>query len=183
MNYWLLFIPVLSTLLGLIGSWIAVKILFQKIIPGRQQDLAEKIGKAISAEFSFTDIEKKISDPENVKKIMPLVEEHVDDFLRNKLKAKMPVIGMLIGDKTINSLKEVFLQEIEDLFPQVLKQFAGNLQNELDIETMITQKIAAIPPGQLERMFSPALHYFQLTGTITGFIIGLINVIIFLLLK
>jgi uncharacterized membrane protein YheB (UPF0754 family) len=183
MNYWFLLIPVLSALIGFISSWIAGKILFQKIIPQRQQYLAKKIGKTVSAEFSFTDLEKKISDPETIKKIMPLVEEHVDDFLRNKLKAKMPVIGMLIGDKTINSLKEVFLQEIEDLFPKVLKQFVGNLQNELDIETMITQKITAVPPEQFERMFSPALRYFKLAGAIIGFIIGLINVIIFLVLN
>ena len=183
MNYWFLLIPVLSALTGFIGSWIAGKILFQKIIPKRQQYLAEKIGKTVSTEFSIADLKKKISDPENVKKVMPLVEEHVDDFLRNKLKAKMPVIGMLIGDKTINSLKEVFLQEIEDLFPQVLKQFAGNLQSELDIETMIAQKITAIPSGKLRRAFSPALRYFQFAGTITGFIIGAINVFIFLLLE
>jgi uncharacterized membrane protein YheB (UPF0754 family) len=183
MNYWLLLIPVLSALVGLIGSRVAWRILLQKIIPRSQQDLAKKIAKAISNEFSFTDIEQKISDPENVKKIMPLVEKHIDDFLRNKLKAKMPVIGMFIGDKTITSLKEVFLQEIEDLFPQVLKQFSGNLQNELDIETKIAQKIATIPPGRLEEMFSPALRYFQFTGAIAGFIIGLINVIIFFLLE
>lgn len=114
---------------------------------------------------------------------MPVVEEHVDDFLRNKLKEKMPVIGMFIGDKTINSLKEVFLKEIEDLFPQVLKQFTSNLRSQLDIETMVVNKITSVSSRQLEKMVSPALKYLQLTGAITGFIIGAINLVIFLFMK
>jgi uncharacterized membrane protein YheB (UPF0754 family) len=183
MNYWLLIIPIVSAIIGWIGSWIAGKIFLYRIIPKRQQALAEKIGKAVSAEFSFTDLEKKISDPDNVKKIMPLVEEHIDDFLRNKLKEKMPMIGMFIGNKTIDSLKEVFLKEIEDLFPQVLKQFAGNLQNELNIEAMITKKITTVRTADLEKMFSPALHYFQFAAALTGLIIGLINVALFVLVK
>jgi hypothetical protein len=57
-------------------------ITFQGIFPKRQKQFAEKLGKLVSAEFlSFTDIEQKISDPDNLKKIMPMIESHVDDFL------------------------------------------------------------------------------------------------------
>jgi len=183
MNYWLLLIPVLSALLGWLGTWAAGKLFFYKIIPSRQQELAKMTGKAISAEFSFASFENKILDPENTRKIMPLVEAHVDDFLRNKLKEKMPVIGMFIGNKTIDSLKEVFLKEIEDLFPQVLKQFTGNLQSELDVETMISNKITSVSAGRIEKMFSPAIRYFEVMGAAAGFLIGVINIIIFLILK
>src|SRR6476646_1651503 len=126
MNYWQLIIPVFSVIIGWLSAWIACKIFLYRIIPHNRQSLAEKAGKAASAAFPFADLEQRILDPDSIKKIMPLVEEHVDDFLRNKLKEKMPVIGMFIGNKTIDSLKEVFLKEIEELFPQVLKQFAGN---------------------------------------------------------
>jgi uncharacterized membrane protein YheB (UPF0754 family) len=183
MNYSLLLILFISAIISWLGSWIAGKIFLYRIIPRRQQALAEKIGKAVSAAFSFADLEKKIVDPDNIKKIMPLVEEHIDDFLRNKLKEKMPVVGMFIGNKTIDSLKEVFLKEIEDLFPQVLKQFSGNLQSELDIEKMVINKITTVRPASLEKMLSSAFSYFQFTAFLTGFIIGLINIVIFLILK
>jgi hypothetical protein len=49
-------------------------------------------------------------------------------FLRIKLKDEMPMLSMFIGDKTITSLKKFFMQEIEILFPQVMKQFAANLE-------------------------------------------------------
>jgi uncharacterized membrane protein YheB (UPF0754 family) len=80
-------------------------------------------------------------------------------------------------------MKEIFLKEIEDLFPQVLKQFAGNLQSELKIESMVANKITSVSAGQLEGAISPALRYFQLSGAMTGFIIGVINVIFFLFIK
>lgn len=181
MNYWLILIPFISALIGWLGSWVAGKMLVEKIIPRRQQQLATEIGIAASAGFSFADIEKKISDPENIKRVMPVVETHIDDFLRHKLKAKMPMIGMLIGDKTINSLKEIFLKEIEEMFPPLMQQFAGNLKNEFDIQTLVTTKINSITPGQFQKALSPVLGYYRHTGAITGFIIGVINAGLFLL--
>jgi len=177
MNYWLLLIPIVSATLGWIGMWAGGRVLLYRIIPSRREELARTIGKTVSDTFSFADIEKKISDPASIKSVMPVVEEHVDDFLRNKLKAKMPVVGMFIGDKTINSLKEVFLKEIEDLFPQVLKQFAGNLQKNLDIEAMVTKKITTVSASQISTALSPALRYFCFAGAVTGFLIGSINLL------
>ncbi len=160
MNYWLLLIPVIAAIVGWAGSWISGKVLVQKIVPSRQSQLAAAIGTSVSAAFSMADIERKINDPENIKKVMPVVEVHIDDFLRNKLKAKMPMIGMLIGDKTINSLKEVFLKEIEEMFPQVMTKFTGNLKNEFDIGTLVTAKINSVSPAQVQKIFSPVLRYF-----------------------
>ncbi|MDP4262087.1 MAG: DUF445 domain-containing protein [Bacteroidota bacterium] len=183
MNYWFLFIPVISAIIGWAGSWVAGKILLFKVIPKHRQGIAEKIGAIVSAEFPFSSIEEKIMDPATIKKIMPLVEEHIDDFLRNKLKEKMPVISMFIGDKTINSLKEVFLKEIENIFPQVLKRFAGDLQSKLNIGELVTEKVKGIPAPQLENLFGPVLKYFRFTGAATGFVIGLINMIFFYILR
>lgn len=178
MNYWLLLIPIFSAALAWIITWIAGRLFVYKIIPSRQRELAKTMGKIASQQFSMTDLEKKLSDPSNIKSVMPVVEEHVDDFLRNKLKAKMPVVGMFIGDKTINSLKEVFLQEIEELFPQVLNRFAGNLGRDIHIDVIVEKKITDVSVSQIATTFRPVLRYFCLVSAITGFIIGLLNVII-----
>ena len=86
---------------------------------------------------------------------MPVIENHVDDFLRSKLKDKIPVLSMFIGEKTITSLKEVFMQEIETIFPEVMKQFAGNLKNELDLEEIVIKKVAGFSSDKLEEI----LHF------------------------
>src|SRR5512138_408437 len=99
MNYWLILIPIISAFIGWFTNWVAIKMLFhprepkkilgltiQGIFPKRQTILAANLGKLVSDEFlSFADIEKKISDPTNLKKIMPMIDTHVEDFLRRKL--------------------------------------------------------------------------------------------------
>ncbi len=197
MNYWLLIIiPAISAFIGWVTNWVAIKMLFHPrdpkkilgitfhgIFPKRQQQFAEKLGKLVSAEFlSFDDIEQKISDPENLKKIMPLIENHIDDFLRNRLSNEMPVISMFIGEKTINKLKESFMKEIELLFPQVMKQYAANLKHELDLEQIVIKKVAGFSSDKLEevlyQIMSKEFRFVEIIGAVIGFIIGLMQVLI-----
>lgn len=158
-------------------------ITFHGIFPKRQQKFAEKLGKLVSAEFlSFDDIEQKISNPDNLQKIMPLIEEHIDDFLRNRLKDEMPVISMFIGDKTITNLKGMFMKEIESLLPIVMKKYAANLKEELDLEQIVTQKVAAFSSDKLEevlyQIMSKEFRFVEIIGAVIGFIIGSLQVLI-----
>ena len=201
MNYWLLIIPLLSSFIGWITLWIAIRMLFhprepkrilgitfQGIFPKHQPQLAEKLGSLVNREFlSYINIEQRVGDPTHLKKIMPMIETHVDDFLRIKLKAEIPMLSMFIGDKTISSLKKVFMQEIEILFPQVISQFAANLQAELDLERMVISKVAGFSSDKLEGMLKEGLskefRFVALLGAAIGFIVGWIQVLIVLALS
>lgn len=197
MNYWLLFIiPLISAFIGWITNWVAIKMLFHPrqpktilgirfhgIFPKRQQQFAEKLGKTVSVQFlSFEDIEKQISDPENLKKIMPLIENHIDEFLKVKLAEEIPMISMFIGDKTVALLKQALMKEIESLFPVVMKQYGVNLKDQLDIEKIITRKVAAFSSDKLEELLyqimSKEFRFVEIIGAVIGFIIGLIQVIL-----
>lgn len=156
---------------------------FQGIFPKRQKQFAEKLGKLVSDEFlSFGDIEEKISSPENLKKIMPLIESHVDEFLRNRLSNEMPLLSMFVGDKTINKLKAAFMIEIESLFPQVMRQYAGNLKTELDLEHIVIQKVSAFSSDKLEetlyQIMSREFRFVEIIGAVIGFIIGVVQVLL-----
>jgi uncharacterized membrane protein YheB (UPF0754 family) len=196
MNYWLILIPLISAFIGWVTNWVAIKMLFHPrepkkivgitfhgIFPKRQQQFAEKLGKLVSAEFlSFEDIEQKISNPDNLKKVMPMIETHVDEFLRNRLKDEMPVISMFIGDKTITNLKTMFMKEIESLFPQVMKQYATNLKTELDLEQIVIKKVAGFSSDKLEeilyQIMSKEFRFVEIIGAVIGFIIGIVQIII-----
>lgn len=199
MNYWLLIIPVISAFIGWVTNWVAIKMLFhprepkrflgitfQGIFPKRQQQFAEKLGKLVSDEFlSFSDIEEKISSPENLKKVMPYIEQHIDDFLRYKLSEEMPVISMFIGDKTIQKMKSAFMKELESIFPQLMKQFAGNLKTELDLEHIVIKKVSSFSSDKLEELLyqimSKEFRFVEIIGGIIGFIIGMVQVVITIL--
>lgn len=199
MNYWLLTIPVISAFIGWVTNWVAIKMLFHPrepkkilgitfhgIFPKRQKQFAEKLGRLVSSEFlSFTDIENKISSPENLKKIMPLIEEHIDNFLRHKLSDQMPFLSMFIGDKTINTLKEVFMRELEVLFPEVMKKYAGNLKDELDLEQIVINKVASFSSDKLEdilyQIMSKEFRFVEILGGVIGFLIGVLQIVITML--
>jgi uncharacterized membrane protein YheB (UPF0754 family) len=135
--------------------------------------------------LSFKDIEEKITHPDNIKKVMPLVDEHIDSFLSNKLAATMPMLSMFIGDKTIAQLKEVFMAELEELFPQLMKNYMNSLQSELDLEKIVINKVAGFSSDKLEEVLnnimSKEFRFVEIIGAVLGFIIGLLQVLITLL--
>ncbi|MGL6266528.1 MAG: DUF445 domain-containing protein [Chitinophagaceae bacterium] len=199
MNWWLISIPIISGFIGWVTNWVAIKMLFHPrnpvrvlgltfhgIFPKRQKQFAEKLGKLVSEELlSFTEIEQKIINPANLKKMMPLVEAHVDDFLRNKLKDVFPVISMFIGDKTINELKGFFMTELEALFPVLMQRYMKNLQQELDLEKIVIEKVSGFSSDKLEEILmgimSKEFRFVEILGGVLGFLIGLIQVGITLL--
>lgn len=196
MNWWLITIPFISAFIHWITIWMALKLLFhprkpvnilgfklQGVFPKRQQQIAESLGRIVGQELlSFNDIHEKITDPENVKKILPLAEEHIDHFLRVKLKEVMPMISMFIGDKTINQLKTVFMQELEALFPVIMERYVNNLQSELDLEKIVVEKIAGFSSDRLEQMLNQILtkefRFVEVIGTVLGFVIGIFQILI-----
>ncbi|MBK6634956.1 MAG: DUF445 domain-containing protein [Chitinophagaceae bacterium] len=155
----------------------------QGIIPANQQQVAEKIGKLVSAEmFSMNTLQQKAADPENFNKLKPEIEMHIDQFLRVRLKDTFPMLSMLMGDKTINQLKTAFLLELENLFPVLMKNYITTLEKDLDIEKTVTQKIAGFPVHKMEELFyisaKKQLCKAQLAGALIGLLMGLIHILI-----
>lgn len=191
---WLL--PFISAFIGWFTNWIAIKMLFHPkepryilgirfhgIFPKRQRQFAEKLGKLVSEQLlSFQDIEQKITHPENLKKIMPQVEEHIDHFLRVKLAEQMPVISMFIGDKTISELKSIFTKELETLFPVIMQKYMGSLQDQLDLEKIIVDKVSGFSSDKLEEILNAIMakefRFVEVIGGVLGFVIGLLQILI-----
>lgn len=155
----------------------------QGIFPKRQKQFAEKLGSLISNEFlSFQDIEQKIANPSNLKKVLPEVEKHVDQFLHHKLSELFPMISMFIGEKTISSLKFALMAELESIFPVIMSKYVGELKQDLDLEQIVIEKVSAFSSDQLEDMLykimSKEFRMVEILGGVLGFIIGIIQVII-----
>lgn len=189
-------IPLISAFIGWFTNWIAIKMLFhprlpvkilgitfQGIFPKRQVQFAQKLGKLVSEELlSFKDIEAKITNGDNLQQVMPLVETHIDNFLRNKLAAEMPIISMFIGDKTIEQLKSVFMKELESLFPVLMTNYMDKLRHELDLEAIITEKVSNFSSDKLEEILkaimSKEFKFIEIIGAVLGFFIGILQVFI-----
>ncbi|NLR58757.1 DUF445 family protein [Chitinophaga polysaccharea] len=185
------FLPVIAALIGWLLNSLATTLLFRPyqpvkigfitlhgMFPKRQAQLAAGIGAMVAGSFSFEDIKRKLTDPEKIKKIIPLVETHLDAFLRERLPKAMPVLSMFIGDSIVNQIKSHLVAELDTLFPVLINQYLDNAEKDLDLEKMVTEKITAISAEELERtvhrLLPAALRQFKWLGALTGFITGLI---------
>lgn len=192
-------IPFISAFIGWFTNWIAIKMLFHPkkpvkilgitfigIFPKRQVQFAEKLGKLVSDELlSFQDIESKITNPANIDQLMPQIDAHIDHFLRVKLADQMPVISMFIGDKTIQQMKSVFMAELKELFPGIMKTYIGNLQRDLDLEKIVVDKVKGFSTDKLEQILndimSKEFRFVEIIGGVLGFLIGIVQVILTLI--
>ena len=185
----------LSAFTGWVTTWIAIKMLFhprrpikilgltiQGIFPKNQRLIAEKLGQVVGKELlSFDEIEEKVTNPDNLQKLRPDIETHIDHFLRNKLKEVFPMASML-GEKTIIQLKEAFLMELELLFPVLMKSYMNKLQHDLDLEKIVTEKVAGFSSEKLEDILNQItkkeFKFLEIIGGGFGLLIGLAQVIV-----
>ncbi len=192
-------IPLISAFIGWFTNWIAIKMLFhpreprklfgitfQGIFPKRQQVFAAKLGKLVSDELlSFSDISSKLTHPDNLKSVMPVIEKHIDRFLREQLPEQMPLISMFIGESTIQELKGVFVKQLEVIFPEVMQTYVNTLKSQLDLEAIVTQKVAGFSSDKMEQILMSIMQkefrFVEIIGGILGFLIGLLQVFITIL--
>jgi len=200
MIWWLYVTPFLAALLGWIMASAGLGLLFrpykpftiagfsiQGLLPKKQPALAAQAGKLGASMLPVKEIAAKLTHPDNVKKIMPQAEEQIDHFLRVKLVKSMPVVGMFVGDKTINTLKGLFITELEQLFPEIMQRYIERLEEDFNVAQLVTAKIAAIPPREIESactgILKKELRTVKLFAALMGFVIGGIQLAILLLLR
>ncbi len=185
--------PLIAAFIGWITTWIAIKMLFhprnpvrflgitiQGVFPKRQRLVAEKLGQVVARELiHFDEIAAMLKDPEQLKNLTPTIEKHLDDFLRIKLKEKMPMIAMFAGESTIQKIKEGMLEEIELLLPELISQYTDSLGKRIDIEKIVTEKVASYSSDKLEDILQAVMKkefwFLELVALVLGFVIGLIQ--------
>jgi uncharacterized membrane protein YheB (UPF0754 family) len=189
-------LPFISAFIGWFTNWIAIKMLFhpreprqilgftlQGIFPKRQKQFAEKLGQLVAKELiSFDDIVAKINKPETIQKAIPHIEDHIDKFIKVKLKEEIPLLSMFINDKSIESIKRGMVKEIEQLFPTLITKMTDGVKGELDIEKIVTDKVSNFSSDKLEEILnaimSKEFRFVEIVGAVLGFIIGIIQILL-----
>jgi uncharacterized membrane protein YheB (UPF0754 family) len=159
----LIVIPLMSAILGWLIAWLFIKLIFapwhnglKNFIQGLQ---IESIVPASASKAQF-------------EAILPLIDDKFDQFFKQKLGEKMPMISMFIGDKTVAQLKSIFLEELQLIFPAVLNQFLYNAKN--DFTNTIHSKWRLI----LEPILLKATRKYRIIAFLIGLIWGIILLLI-----
>lgn len=192
MNYVFL---ILHPLAGALTGWLTVRlsiyllfrparpkrilgITIQGIFPKRQQQWAGKLGKTVARELMPVEaLSGKLKDPEALKLLMPGIEAHIDAFLRDRLKEKIPVLAMFLSDSILETIKASLMEEIEALLPLVIGQATDSVSSKLDIEKLVSAKVAGLSSASLEAQLTEALSKelgkLCLLGACIGLVFGL----------
>ncbi len=92
---------------------------------------------------------------------------------------------MFIGENTITELKTVFLEELQSLFPELIKNYINGLKEDVDLEAVVTSKIESFQVNDLKEIirnnFGKQLTYLGISSTVIGFVIGVFQLFIVLL--
>lgn len=170
----LILIPLMTAFLAWFISWSFIKLLFfphKKINlfgcqwEGALYPLIQSI--QLDQLIAATPIDKQIEQ------VIPFIDAKLDDFFKNRLAEKLPMISMFIGDKTIAQLKGVFIEELSSLFPSLINQFSASLL--ADFNANFKQKLAP----KLETIVLKATAKFRIAALLMGILWGfLINWVI-----
>lgn len=198
-NFTLWLLPVISAFIGWFTNWIAIKMLFhpkqpvrflgitiQGIFPKRQRQFAIKLGQLVARELiHFDQIAGQLKDPEQLNALKPAIESHVDAFLKVRLQERIPMLAMFMGESTLEKIKAGLLEEIDMLLPEVIGQYTDRLAQKVDIEQMVTEKVANFSSDKLEdilvHIMSREFRFVEIIGGVLGFVIGLVQVLLTML--
>ena len=138
------------------------------IVPFKWRYLSDKwLGQ-----IDLTEIIPQLTKNDAFDNLKPVINEKLDDFFRHKLSAKLPIISMFIGDKTIEDLKEVFMEELSLLFPLLIAEFSAHLNK--DLNTQWHQKFSKIIQQKIIQASRPFRWVTFALGAIWGAVIALI---------
>lgn len=172
--------PFVFALVGWLIARLAVAVyisLFEK----KKAYLSDAIGNYVEQQFSFAGIEQRLTEPAAIEAILPFAEQHIDEFLRKKLPAAMPMLAMFISDKLVADMKAIFMNELKELFPAVIQQYLTNVKKTIHIKDMVSTKLNAISSSTIQPFLKKQLLMVGYACAATGFVCGCLYIFLTLL--
>lgn len=133
--------------------------------------IGNEIGKVLPTMAEPIANQLSLSD---LSQMTPVIEEHLDKYLRIRLKEKLPVIASFIGEQTIVKLKASMLEEIALLLPIILSKYVQTTLTNATISSKIEAAIADINPNKIENIMGPIIRKALRKSTLIFGIMGII---------
>ncbi|MCL7474795.1 MAG: DUF445 family protein [Methanosarcinales archaeon] len=194
MDYSLFIFPIVGGLIGYTTNYIAVKMLFrphkpigigplkiQGVLPKRRNDIATSIAATVEEELI------SIKDLTVILKNLDLgteIDEMVDDFFRSSdYDGKSEILSKI--NVTINSyMRSKVKKSLNRNKDGLITEFIRRIEGEVDFKDIIETKIEGYDLNQLEnivmRVSSNELRYITIIGGVLGFMVGLVQMFIFI---
>ena len=191
--------PILGAVIGWFTNYIAIKMLFQPkeprkillweiqgVFPKRQKEMAVKLGKMVADElFSTEELKERLTKPEQIDLINKMVDQKIDHYLEDDFPEKYPMINMFLSDNLKNNIRREIMAEITPLAPKMIGRYVSSLDEHLDIEAIVTEKVQNFSTERLEDLLmgilKKELGFIEKMGFLVGGLVGLIQMFLMIL--
>lgn len=195
----LAWIPFVTAFIGWLTNWVAIQMLFrprrkvrvfflkwQGLIPRRQADVADTVAEVIEREvLSQHTIRTELERLDVTGRLDAFVRRVVREKAGRKLQA-IPLIGSFVNDRTIGMIEQAAVDAVHEEADKMRSTLAEDLEKHLQIRDIVRQRIAEFDLDKLEsvvkQVASREFRLIEWLGGILGFIIGLAQVAILLLI-
>ena len=187
-------IPLLGGLIGYVTNRIAVKMIFrplkpwnvlgirvQGLLPRRQAELAESVGKVVGEHLvQHRDIVRAFDKVD----FEGLLRDVLDRALEPKLEEfrSLPLIGGFLTEERIGQIRDGIARGVIEHKAVVLEKLEAALERGLDVEELVAEKIAGFRIEKLETIVlsiaSKELRAIEVLGAVLGILIGIVQVLL-----
>lgn len=183
-------LPAIGALIGYLTNVIAVRMLFrprhpmvlpgtgltfQGLIPRRQADIAQALGDTVERDLLPVDIlVNKLDITGYQDEITEIVAEHVDKRVRASIPRFIPAA---LQDVFAAYIRDIAERETSHLLAEAAVSIRDRIKEDLHLGEVVVDKIMEFDLDELERMVvalsRKELRYIEVFGAVLGFMIGL----------
>ena len=182
-------LPAAGALIGYITNTIAVKMIFRPIRPvnvlgfriqglmgRRQQELAVSIGRVVGDHLvGHDDVVRSFERADFEGLLAGVLEEALGPKI-DELKS-LPLIGGFLTDARVADLKGSISNSIMSHKEIILEKLEEAVEQGLDVQALVTEKVAAFPIEKLESLVLEVtrneLRAIEVLGGVLGLLVGL----------
>jgi len=188
-------LPTIGAFIGWITNWLAIKMLFRPrkpikilfvtfhgIFPKNKPRIAEKLGTIVQRDLiNFSDIKGRLQDADALNHFKEEIALRVDNAIRERIE-KSALLDAIVPDQLIQSVHKTIVTEIERNLPNVIDTSITKIEQSLDIQVLVRNKVANFSDEKLEQLLlditSKEFRFIEVIGAVLGFMIGIIQLVI-----
>ncbi len=184
------YIPIFTALIGWLTNKVAIKmlfrprrpfrvfgVLFQGLIPRRQEEIAARTAEIIEQELITHHFFR-----EKIKKIDlgPYMREFAGKLVRDGIGERLrglPLIGSFINESTLGTLESIAAEELAIHATALTEKLGDEAEQHMEVGVYVEEQIKAFDLEKLEsvihRVASKEFRTIELLGGVLGFAVGL----------
>ena len=193
-----LILSIIGALIGWLTNIIAIKLIFrpltpirfpvlnielQGLIPKRRSEIAKSIGKVIELELlSIKDIINKIIENEDFSEVKFIISKRISEIIDQKLP---PIIPSSIKNSIFKYISDIVHTEGDRVIRDLVEKMVDRAAAKVSLSEIVEEKINNFELDKIEEIIitiaKKELKHIEVLGGILGFLIGIIQGIIVLI--